>query len=388
MRCVNVIGNRPFGPEKARLTRSVAVLLTLLFTLYATSIDGAASPVPPVAEPAPRPPAEVAASAAFAVDLTTGVPLFALNADQPLPPASTMKIVTALVAYSILDLDARTVVEQGEVLDAEAFSVMGLLPGDDVSVRDLLTGLLVPSGGDAALVLARMGGRALDPDSDNPVGTFVEHMNAWALQHGLTASAFVNPTGDDAEGQHMSARDLVRAAALLLDTWLLARIVDTTETSVAVLGPNARELRLVNTNQLLSSPDVFGIKTGTDELAGQCLVGGFWRGDNRIVTVVLGSQDRYADTQALLDDVDARYRWLALGIGASSLGATDELAAMGLTFRVRRTVLMSQVQAGQVVWEFVEESPQGIGGRRGYVRFAIGEREFARLSVYSTTAPE
>lgn len=376
---------RPTTSTPARRGQRLAATIAVTVLLFAVLIEAAAKPVaPPPGAYDAKP--DVVAAAAVAVDLTSGVELYAYNADQPLPPASTMKVVTALVAASVLSLDQRTVVAESEVLDGESYSVMGLLPGDELTVRDLLYGLLIPSGGDAALVLARMAGQALGETAD-PTRRFVDEMNAWSQAHGMTGSHFVNPTGDDADGQFVTARDLVRATALLLDDWFLAGIVATPEATVTVGGPNARELRLVNTNQLLSSPDVFGVKTGTDAQAGQCLIAGHWRGDNRIITVVLGSEDRYVATQAVLDAVDSQYRWLALGIGAISLGASDALAAEGLTFRVRRTVLMTQEQAASVVWDLVLEASPGLGGRRGYVRFLLGEREFARLPVYSSPAP-
>ncbi|RIK38225.1 MAG: peptidase S11 [Chloroflexi bacterium] len=318
MRCVQ---RQPMNAQRGFIGHAGLCCTLLAAVLLHLAIAPVTSAAPAPYSDGNRPQAVIAASAGLAVDLTTGVELFAQNADQPLPPASTIKLVTALVALEMLDQNARATVNPDEVLDGEQYSVMGLLPGDELSVRDLLYGLLLPSGGDAALVLARIGGAKLDPQTTDAVGRFVEEMNRWALRHGLTNSHFVNPTGDDAENQHASARDLARVAALVLDNWLLSRIVATKETTVEIAGPNARVLTIVNTNQLLGSPDVYGFKTGTDELARQCLVAGFWRGDNRIVTVVLGSEDRYADTQALLDDVDGRYRWVALGIGASSLGA-------------------------------------------------------------------
>lgn len=363
------------------------LIASLTMWLVGAPLAASAGQVPPPPDSTARRNFETTALAAFAVDLTSGVELLNYNGDQQLPPASTMKIITALVVRSILDLDARTVVAPNEVLNAEEYSVMGLLPGDELAVRDLLYGLLIPSGGDAALVLARMGGQALDPQAADPVARFVAEMNTWALAHGLTNSHFVNPTGDDADGQVVTARDLVRGTQLLLADWFLAGIVRTPSANIQVFGVNQRVLELANTNQMLADPNVFGVKTGTDERALQCLVAGVWRGDNRIITVVLGSQDRYADTQAMLDTIDAQYRWLALGIGATSLGASDAIAAAGLTFRVRRTVLMSQEQAASAVWELVTETPAGVGGRAGYVQFTVGDREIALLPVYSSPAP-
>lgn len=327
----------------------------------------------------------VTATAAIAVDLTTGVELYALNADTPLPPASTSKIVTALVAKEVLSRDQEVVVNPVDLIDPVEFSVMYLQAGDVVTVEDLLYGLLVQSGGDAALALARASGYALDPATVDPVGRFVAEMNAYAARIGMANSRFSNPVGiDDPANNYSSARDLVRATRILMNDWLLARIVGTTYTTIDVGGPAARTLELTTSNQLLERDDVFGVKTGTEIVAGQCLITGFWRGDNQIITVVLGSTDRYADTLALMTEVDATYRWLALGIDAVSQGASDALAAQGLTFMTRRTVLMAVSQAEQITWELVpEDDPRT--STEGVVVFRLDEREVARLPVYSSS---
>jgi D-alanyl-D-alanine carboxypeptidase (penicillin-binding protein 5/6) len=195
-------------------------------------------------------------------------------------------------------------------------------------------------------------------------------------------SHFVNPEGSDAPDQYVTARDLVRATQRLLADPLLARIVATPSVSVEVAGPNPRALELVNTNQLLVLDDVFGIKTGTDEAAGQCLITGFWRGDNQIIGVVMGSQDRYADMAALMQHVDGLYKWQALGVGAFSLGATDELAAQGLTFLTRRTILMTQEQAATLSYEIYYDETGSNARRKGVVVFRLGERDIAKLPVF------
>jgi serine-type D-Ala-D-Ala carboxypeptidase (penicillin-binding protein 5/6) len=235
------------------------------------------------------------------------------------------------------------------------------------------------------MALAREAGNRLEPGTPDPVGRFVAEMNAWAASHGMTNSHFTNPVGTDDPQHYASARDLVRASQVLLQDWLLARIVAMESTIADIGGPNARQVELINSNQLIARDDVFGIKTGTEEIAGQCLITGFWRGDNQIITVVLGSADRYADTQVVMDTVDATYRWLALGIGAVSQGASDALAAQGLTFMTRRTVLMTVAQAEQITWEIVMDS-EPRGDLRGAVVFELDGRVVARMSIYSISS--
>lgn len=322
------------------------------------------------------------ATAAIAVDLTTGIELYSYNADVQVPPASTIKLITALVAKDVLPADQIVVVQVADIVDPEEFSVMGLMPGDTISVEALLYGLLLPSGGDAAMALARAGGVALDPAAEDPVKRFVAEMNNYAASLGMTQTRIANPTGADDPGRQLStARDLVRAAEAVLSDWMLSRIVGTAWAIVEVGGEDARSLELVTSNLLLDRDDIFGIKTGTEDAAGECLIAGVWRGDNQIITVVMGSTDRYADMQELINDVDGRYRWVALGVGTRSIGATDELAAVALEFRTRRTVLMSPEQADGLTWELWEK-PDGGGPYAGIVRFSSGGREVAQIPVY------
>jgi D-alanyl-D-alanine carboxypeptidase (penicillin-binding protein 5/6) len=181
----------------------------------------------------------------------------------------------------------------------------------------------------------------------------------------------------------VTARDLVRAAQAVLDDWLLARIVATPWISLAVAGPNARDLVLENTNQMVLYDGAVGVKTGTTDLAGECLVAAIHRGDNLIITVVLGSADRYADMHALLDALDVTLRWVALGAGASSAGARDELAAQGYMMPIRRTVLMTPEQADALRYEVQFADASSAAGRQGTVTFFVGEREVARLPVFT-----
>lgn len=353
--------------------------LAMIFAMIALPAIAAPVREQPTWPDASRP--QISASAAFAVDLTTGIELYAVNADLPLQPASTIKIVTALVAVQLLTLGDQVVIEASDIVDPTVFSNMTLLPGDVITVHDLLAGLLIQSAGDAGMALARAAGRGLDPNTVDPVALFVEEMNFYADSIGMDQTRIANPIGaDDPERQHTTARDLVRATERLLQNWLLAGFVRTPSTAVSVGGPNARQIELFTTNALLERDDVFGIKTGSEDLAGQCLITGFWRGDNQIITVVLGSADRYADTQAVIEDVDNRLRWVALGQGTRSAGATEALAAEGLAFKTRRTVLMRPEDADALTWELLPDSQPTY--RRGEVEFTVNGRVVARLPVY------
>ncbi|MCO5177058.1 MAG: serine hydrolase [Thermomicrobiales bacterium] len=366
------------------------IIIPIVIALLIASTGVATARPNPASSGSPRSAALVGdvgltAAGAIAVDLTTGIELYAVNADVSLPPASTAKIVTALVAIAILAPDQQVTIQASDLLDPTVYSTAGLIEGDVVSVHDLLFGVLLPSGGDAALAVARAAGLVLDPASADPVARFVDEMNAFAAAHGMTQSRFSNPVGmDDPANNYASARDLVRATEALLSDQLLLAIVGTPSFTMTADGPNARSWDIYSSNQLVTEDDVFGIKTGTEDAAGQCLITGFWRGDNRIVTVVLGSSDRYADTMQMMGAIDANYHWAALGIGTASAGATDALASEGLTFKVRRTTLMTREQFEAITWELEGETDASTPWV-GIVEFSTGGRVIARLPVYSVS---
>jgi D-alanyl-D-alanine carboxypeptidase (penicillin-binding protein 5/6) len=245
----------------------------------------------------------VTARAALVVDLDAGQTLYALRPNEPLPPASTAKLMTALVTVRRADLKARVVVSVRAA--GTPGSRMGLVAGETLTVRDLLYGLLLPSGNDAAVALAEhvAGSEA----------AFVRLMNEAAAELGLRGTRFTNAHGNDEPGETTSAADLVLMVRAVLAYPLLAQIVATPSVQTAGRA-------LTNTNELLGVyRGADGVKTGTTDLAGECLVASVTRDGHRLLTVVLGSQDRYADTRALLDFVDRGWRWQNVGLPNNAL---------------------------------------------------------------------
>ncbi|MGQ9490367.1 MAG: D-alanyl-D-alanine carboxypeptidase family protein [Anaerolineae bacterium] len=238
-------------------------------------------------------PPPVSAASAVVVDVDSGAALYALNADIPRPPASTVKVMTALVVLQQADVREQVVISANAA--AAEGSRMGLVAGERLSVFDLLYGLLLPSGNDAAVALAEhvAGGEA----------AFVAQMNLEAARLGLSQTRFVNPHGLDAAGQYTSAADLVKITRAALAYPAFAEIVRTSRARIA-----GREL--TNTNELLGNyAAADGVKTGTTDAAGECLIASISRRGHRLLAVVLGSQDRYADARALLDYAQAGWRW-------------------------------------------------------------------------------
>ncbi len=239
----------------------------------------------------------ISAQAALAVDVESGVTLYEKEPDKLLLPASTTKIVTALVAMEAYPESAVLEVKNIKIEGQK----MGLISGEKMKVGDLLYGLLVFSANDAAEVLAQNypGGRE----------AFVEAMNAKARQLHLESTNFNNPTGLDGNGHVTTARDLIRVATLAMKNSEFARIVGTKQTVVRSENGKIAH-RLTNINELLGVVDgVLGVKTGWTENARENLVTYIERDNKKIMIALLGSQDRFGETKELIDWIFSNYAW-------------------------------------------------------------------------------
>ncbi len=251
-----------------------------------------ATPSPAVslaAEPEDAP--LVPAYAAAVIEAPCGVALYALNETLRLAPASLVKMMTAVVALERAEADE--IVEIG--IDAAALSLaadataMGLQPGDRLPLIDLIYGLLLRSGHDAAIVIAE--------HIAGDEAAFVSLMNEEAATLGLSDTTFANVSGLDHPDQWISSLDAALLGAELLKEPLLAEAVATAEYQPAwTRGP------IVNLNLLLSDyPGAVGVKTGFTDGGGQTIVAAADRDGRRLITSVLHSEDLYVDAAALLD---------------------------------------------------------------------------------------
>lgn len=243
------------------------------------------------------PPPPLSATSALIVDLDSNSVLFTKDAQKKVPIASTTKIMTAFLAVSFFKPNDLLVVPQG--LNIEGSS-MGLKEGEEITFRSLLYGMLLNSGNDAAYTVAA--------NFPGGITAFVEKMNDQAKSLGLLNTHFDNPAGFDGPNHYSSAEDLAKIAAKASENGQLARIFGTKETTViskdkTVIHP------LKNLNKLLSTPGVLGIKTGTTPQAKENLVGLVERDKHKILTVVLGSNDRFGETQNLIEWVYTNFIW-------------------------------------------------------------------------------
>ncbi|OGY29680.1 MAG: hypothetical protein A3F33_00060 [Candidatus Woykebacteria bacterium RIFCSPHIGHO2_12_FULL_43_10] len=222
--------------------------------------------------------------------------LYAKNENQRLYPASITKLLTALTALDFYNLDQ--VLSVPEV--AYEGQIMGLVPGEKIKVRDLLYGLLIKSGNDAAMVLA--GSDSVKYD------LFVYAMNEKALALNMTNTHFNNPTGLDDDNHYSTPRDLAILGAVVNNHPLLSEIVKIKNTVVTdVAKTHWHELE--NVNILIGDSGINGMKTGYTPKANECLLSRASREGRTLIGVILNSQDRFGETKALLDWGYRVYSW-------------------------------------------------------------------------------
>ncbi|HEV2140487.1 MAG TPA: D-alanyl-D-alanine carboxypeptidase family protein [Candidatus Dormibacteraeota bacterium] len=240
-----------------------------------------------------QPELPIRGQAMYLVDLDARQVLWQRDPETSRAPASLTKLITAMVAVDdagSLDHVVTVTPEATHVIP----SVMGLSPGEQLTVRELLYGLFLDSGNDAAEALA--GGLV-------PRDRFIRQMNQKAKSIGLTASHFVNPSGLDAPNHGMSAHDLAHTAAYL-DSYYpdLAAIAATKSIAIAA-SPTHKAFYPQNLNTFLwTYPGATGLKTGLTDNAGGCTLATATRDGRHLIAVVLNDTGRSgADAATLLD---------------------------------------------------------------------------------------
>jgi len=250
-----------------------------------------------------NPPLKLSAKAAVVIDADSGRLLLAVHPDEPLPPASTTKIVSGMLFAQAVPPDRLIPISSNAAsLPGDR---LGLRAGEKVPARDLLYAMLLVSANDAAEAAAEgengilEGKQGVFEAKNAPVAPFVGLMNALAQKVGAYHSHFMNPTGLPAPGQVSTARDLALLARAALSVPAFAQAVRT-KTYVLRLPGESRPRVLVNTNRLLwTLPGAYGVKTGYTKEAGFCYVGAAAQQGHRIIVVLLHSNSWQTEALAL-----------------------------------------------------------------------------------------
>ena len=233
------------------------------------------------------------AKSVLVYDFTADKVIFEKNVKDRMPMASLTKIMTAIISLENKRKDDRYEVKNDDLVGEDS---MGLSAGEVLTQQDLLYGLLLSSGNDAAEVLA----------SDYQSGArdgFIKAMNDKAKALGLTDTHFYNPTGLQGDGkQYTTAYDLLVITRYALENFFLFdRIVSTADYEIAE-SPSHKAYSLYNeTNLLTTYPGVKGVKTGYTPEAGLCLVTYLEYGGHKIIGVILNSENRRGEMKELLD---------------------------------------------------------------------------------------
>jgi D-alanyl-D-alanine carboxypeptidase (penicillin-binding protein 5/6) len=350
----------------SRRRNGAALLLALLGFLLIPAWAGAPpAQGQPAAKQADRPP-QLESRSWGLIDARSGDVLASHGLDESLPIASTTKLMTAYVAMREMPLDK---IVRAQPYEAEyGESLMGLRAGQRISVRDLLYGLILLSGNDAAhtLAVASAGSEA----------RFVAQMNRYAAALGLSHTHYANPVGLDEEGNYSSAGDLMTLTRHLLREPAFAKIADSRSAVLRSVHPRRR---IESINELLEmAPWVTGVKTGHTFGALYVLVGSGQRHGISLISVVVGAwtdEERFDSNLALLEWGFSQYR-RRLPIRAGQDLADPEIRYSGgeLPLRAERSLAVG-IRRGQHL-EVRVEAPREVEGplRRG--------KKLGRASVY------
>ncbi len=356
------------------MTRRKQMGFLLLALIICFCFTGVAWPV----ETTPSTP-RVTANAAVLLDACTGQILYSKNGAKRMPPASTTKIMTALLALEGGDLGQVVTVSPRAALVGEAS--IDLQAGEKLTLSDLIYGAMLQSGNDACVVIA-----------EHIAGTesnFVLLMNQKAKFLGALDTGFINTNGLPATGHYTTAHDLAVITRYALKNPVFQDIVNTRG---RLIGGQGSESYLKSTNRLLWSYEgADGVKTGTTIEAGECLVASATRDGRQLINVVLDSENRWSDSITLFDfgfeqfeDILAVTEWEPLGLITVEEGSDDKVkAVVSSGFRVM--IPKGRLDLIEKKVELIEgvTAPVWSGQKLGSVIISVGGVEMGSVDLVS-----
>lgn len=235
----------------------------------------------------------VGAPVAHIEDARTREVLFEKSSDERRPIASLTKLMTVYLILRDKNLDELvTIPKEVSTVQSGGSAVINLVPGDKMTARQLVQATLIPSANDAAIALAVW--------HSGSVNDFVATMNDTARSLEMENTNFENPTGLDTIGHVSTAKDLALLTHYLLENDFFRQSVNTK--SLTIASERGRKYPLNTTNELLlNAPSVRGVKTGYTQAAGECLVTLSEREGREVITVVLGSSDRFGESRNMIN---------------------------------------------------------------------------------------
>jgi len=320
----------------------------------------------------------VSAAAAVLMDVTTGDILLGKQTDTRRPPASTTKIMTAILGLELGRPDEVVTVSQKAAAVGEA--TLHLDPGEKITLYELITGALVRSGNDACVAIA-----------EHIAGSeeqFVKLMNKKALALGAQNTNFVNTNGLPRKEHYSTAKDLALMARHGLQIPQFASITRQKETEIHFLEPDVF-MDLRNTNKLLwNYPYANGVKTGTTTAAGKCLVASATKEGRQLLVVVLNAPDRFGDAKKLLEwgfEKTETIRLVEAGQAVAEFSSKKKSVQVFIDNPI--DVSIAKVERGKlqtrVVWEKTANLPVRAGERLGRLEVWLGERKLNSVPLHS-----
>ncbi|MEF2964396.1 D-alanyl-D-alanine carboxypeptidase family protein [Paenibacillus sp. M1] len=335
----------------------LAICLLLSFPLGALGEEKA--------KEAPKEP-ETHAQAAALIDVTSGRILYSSHGDEELPIASLTKIMTAIVAIEHGKTDQ--IVKVGNNAYRKEGSSIYLHLGEEMSLENMLYGLMLRSGNDAATAIAEHVGGSEQG--------FVHLMNEKAKLIGLSHTQFQNPHGLDAKGHYSSANDLAKLTAYALHNPLFKEIVRT-PTRKAPNPYDPWDYRWDNKNKMLRFYEgADGVKTGYTKIARRCLVSSATRNGQQLVAVTINDGDDWNDHRKLLDYGFANFP-------LKSLIEAGQPVQNGLAAGTAFSYPLSETEADRVEIRLVVKNGGAAAfGYRGSIRILLAGREIGKVPVY------
>ena len=352
------------------MKRSVAVFISFIIVGRALGSITACGAEPP----------EISAKAAVVISADTGEVIYAHNAAEKLPMASTTKIMTTLLCLESGGLYDEFTVDS-EAIKVEGSS-MGLREGDTVTKYALCCGMLLPSGNDAA--------NAAAVKISGSIEKFAELMNKRAREMGLSKTYFVTPSGLEGEGHGSSAADMALLAREALKNDIFREICSQTSLKLR-FGDPPYERWLKNTNRLLTMCDgVYGVKTGFTDEAGRCLVSACERDGKDLICVTLNDRNDWNDHMALYDYGFQTARTLEVplpaDISADIVGGSSEklhLSAKESTISVTTAAGDISDLEFTVIGQPFQYAPVSEGDEAGKLRISFMGREVRTVPLYA-----
>lgn len=320
--------------------------------------------------------------AAVVIDQNSGRVLYGKNETKVLAMASTTKIITAIVAIENGNLKDEVIVSKKAA--AVSGSSAGLKEGEKVSLEELVFGLMMKSGNDAAVAIAEHIGKG-------KVENFIDLMNKKALSIGLYNTHFITPHGLDAEGHYTTAVDLAKITAYALKNEVFQKVSSCRSIVSGESGEFNRGYNNIN-KFLFKVPDADGVKTGYTGNAGKCLVASIRHPQGRYIAVTLNSGDRWSDCENLVNYAKENYEHIKVSKDEISikplkvLGGEEKTLTAAINEEIYFPVLKNEKESIETKVEIplVTFSPVSNGDHLGNLLININGKTLSTYPITST----